>query len=198
MEKRRYETTFIINGGLEEFFVQQLTKEVLNLIRNNGGDIRAWEQMGRRRLAYPIDKKVNGYYVYVYYDAPPTLPGILERFFRLEENILRFLTVKLDKRGIEYREKWIAEKGLKAPTESDYKMEAIEAAISSEEEIALTPEITDELGAETPYESFDEIFEAYENPLHSSPKKESLEAENPESETVSDEQKQDNEAEERE
>ncbi len=152
IEKRRYETTFIINGGLEEFMVQQLTKEVLNLIRNNGGEIIAWQQTGRRRLAYPIEKKVNGYYIYVYYDAPPLLPALLERFFRLEENILRFLTVRLDKRGIEYRDQWIAAKGLTAPTESDYQMEAIEEAIASEEEIAVSAESPAEETAPSPAE----------------------------------------------
>ncbi len=144
LEKRRYETTFIINGGLEEFLVRQLTKEVLNLIRNNGGEIIAWQQMGRRRLAYPIEKKVNGYYIYVYYDAPPLLPALLERFFRLEENILRFLTVKLDKRGIAYRDRWIAEKGLSAPTESDYQMEEVQEAIAAEEDIAVAPTTTED------------------------------------------------------
>ncbi|HEV8537908.1 MAG TPA: 30S ribosomal protein S6, partial [Bacteroidota bacterium] len=63
--KRLYETTFIINASIEDSQIEALNAHVQEIITGNGGEIRAVNRWGRKRLAYPIQKKNNGYYVNV-------------------------------------------------------------------------------------------------------------------------------------
>jgi len=63
-------------------------------LTNNGSDILATDEMGMRKLAYPIDKNERGFYCVVYYKANGDSVSELERQLRYNENILRFMTVK--------------------------------------------------------------------------------------------------------
>jgi small subunit ribosomal protein S6 len=103
--KSAYETTFIVNAGLEDHSVDSVIDNVREFVQNHGGAISNLDKWGRKRLAYPIQKKNNGFYVYMRYDAPTNLQPLLERFFQLEENIIRHLTVQLTAAAIEYRDK---------------------------------------------------------------------------------------------
>jgi small subunit ribosomal protein S6 len=99
--KRLYETTIIINASIEDTQIEALTAHVQETITSNGGEIAAVNKWGRKRLAYAIQKKNNGYYVNIEYLAPGTVVARLEHIFLLDENILRFLTIQLDKKAIE-------------------------------------------------------------------------------------------------
>jgi small subunit ribosomal protein S6 len=77
---RHYETTFILRPNLGE----EQTTEVICLDR--------W---GVKRLAYEINKEVQGYYVYLNYAAPGKSVDEIERIFRIDDRVLRYLTVKL-------------------------------------------------------------------------------------------------------
>ncbi len=101
--KRWYETTFIVNAGLEDHAVDGVVNKVVEYIKNNGGEISTVDKWGRKRLAYPINKKNNGYYVYVIFESAATLPPLLERYFFLDDNVIRQLTVELDLKMLEYR-----------------------------------------------------------------------------------------------
>jgi len=105
--KHTYETTFIVNAALEDANIEPIVNSTIEFIQNNGGSITTLDKWGRRRLAYPIQKKHNGYYVYAMYDAPPTLIPQLERYFQLEENILRHLTLKMTAPAIEFRKQFL-------------------------------------------------------------------------------------------
>ncbi|MCS6808308.1 MAG: 30S ribosomal protein S6 [Bacteroidota bacterium] len=105
--KRTYETTFIVNASLEDATIEHIITSTIEFIKNNGGVITTLDKWGRRRLAYPIQKKHNGFYVYVMYDAPATLLPQLERYFHLEENILRHLTLKMSKHALEFRKAFL-------------------------------------------------------------------------------------------
>ena len=70
---RHYETTIIINGALEEEPIAQVVTRTSEFITRNGGDIKNADHWGRRRLAYPINKKNNGYYVQFTVDGPAEL-----------------------------------------------------------------------------------------------------------------------------
>ena len=105
--KHTYETTFIVNAALEDAAIEPIVNNTVEFIRNNGGSITTMDKWGRRLLAYPIQKKHNGYYVYVMYDAPPTLLPQLERYFQLEENILRHLSLKMNSHAIEFRKQFL-------------------------------------------------------------------------------------------
>jgi small subunit ribosomal protein S6 len=102
--KRDYETTFIINASLEDTQIETVITQATEIIIRNGGEISATNRWGRKRLAYTIKKKNNGYYVHLEYIAPGSVIPQLERMLLLDENILRFLTIQLDKKAIIARE----------------------------------------------------------------------------------------------
>ena len=92
----RYEMIYIIDADLEEAARKELTEKVSALITANGGEIeKVDETWGKRRLAYAIDYKTEGWYVLVNFNAPAELPRELERNLQINENILRYLVVKL-------------------------------------------------------------------------------------------------------
>ena len=94
--KNNYETTFIINASLEDGQIESTISHVSEVITRNGGEITALNKWGRKRLAYPIQKKNNGFYVNLEFVAPATAMAQLERVYQLDENTLRFLPIHLD------------------------------------------------------------------------------------------------------
>jgi len=101
--KRQYETTFIVNASLEDPQVEAVITQVTEVITNNGGEIISTNKWGRRRLAYPIKKKNNGYYVNIEFTAPTGAIPQLQKMYQLDENIIRYLTIQLDKKAIQAR-----------------------------------------------------------------------------------------------
>ncbi len=92
----RYELTYIIDTTLEETARKELIEKVSALIAANGGEVeKVDETWGKRRLAYAIDHKNEGYYVLVTMNAPGEAISELERNLRINDSILRYLTVKL-------------------------------------------------------------------------------------------------------
>ena len=92
----RYEMIYIIDTNLEETARKELIEKVSGLIEGNGGEIeKVDETWGKRRLAYAIDYKTEGWYVLVNFKAPADLPRELERNLQINENVLRYLVVKL-------------------------------------------------------------------------------------------------------
>ena len=95
----RYELTYIIDTALEETARKELIEKFSNLITANGGEIeKVDETWGKRRLAYAINDKVEGYYVLVTMKAPTDLPREIERTMGINENILRCLIIKLEEK----------------------------------------------------------------------------------------------------
>lgn len=93
---RQYEMIFILRPDLSEEQVNQaVTKYQEFLTEKNATDLetKIW---GKRRLAYPIQKKVDGIYVQFNYQADGTQIAPLERMMRLGEDVMRYLTIKLD------------------------------------------------------------------------------------------------------
>ena len=83
-------------SGLEEAARKELIEKVSALITANGGEIeKVDETWGKRRLAYAIDNKTEGWYVIVTFQAPAELPRELERNLQINEDVLRYLVVKL-------------------------------------------------------------------------------------------------------
>ena len=93
----RYEMIYIIDADLEEAARKELIEKVSALITNNGGEIeKVDETWGKRRLAYAIDYKTEGWYVLVTFKAPADLPRELERNLEIYDDVLRYLVVKLE------------------------------------------------------------------------------------------------------
>jgi len=95
----RYEMIYIIDTDLEETARKELIEKVSALIEGNGGEIeKVDETWGKRRLAYAIDYKTEGWYVLVNFKAPADLPRELERNLQINESVLRYLVVKLEEK----------------------------------------------------------------------------------------------------
>jgi small subunit ribosomal protein S6 len=100
---RTYETTFIVNASLDDAQVEAVIARVQETIAKNGGTIKAVNKWGRKRLAYAINKRTNGFYVNVEFEAPGTVLAHLERAYQLDEMVLRNLTIVLDRKALAAR-----------------------------------------------------------------------------------------------
>jgi len=105
MKKNAYESAVIINAALDDEQIESIVSRIKEFITNNGGDIREIENWGRKRLAYMINKSKIGYYTVFRFDAPTSIISKLERNYTLDEHILRYLTISLDRDAVEYLEK---------------------------------------------------------------------------------------------
>lgn len=102
MRKNMYESAVIINAALDDAQIEAVVTKIQDTIQLNGGVISVLDKWGRKRLAYMINKSKIGYYVIFRFEAPTEAIAKLERVYRLEESIIRFLTISLDKYAIEY------------------------------------------------------------------------------------------------
>ena len=102
MRKHHYESAVIINAALEDEQIDNIVNKLKDTITVNGGEIVDVDVWGRKRLAYQIKKSKIGYYVIFRFEAPVQAIAQIERIYRLEEAILRFLTIQLSKFALEY------------------------------------------------------------------------------------------------
>lgn len=105
MKSGVYESAILINAALEDNQIENVINRVKEFITTNGGQIRDFENWGRKRLAYPVKKSKIGYYAIFRFEAPGSIVSKLERFYNLDEHILRYLTIKLSKEALEQIEK---------------------------------------------------------------------------------------------
>jgi len=126
-----YETTVVIDSMLKPDDIKNLRDRITNFISNNGGEIVKVEDWGKRRLAYEIKKKQYGFYVYIRFSAPPPFLRLIEKEYRLNESLLRYLTVKLDKRALQ-REEMERQKPLPTSAEEENGVPASASVINSE------------------------------------------------------------------
>jgi small subunit ribosomal protein S6 len=88
-----YELTVIIDSSSDESSLQSEIEKIENRITGSGGKIHKLDRWGVKRLAYEIDKHNQGYYVFFLFECDPGLTSELERNMKINDNILRFLTV---------------------------------------------------------------------------------------------------------
>ena len=91
----QYEALYIITPELEEEATKALVEKFSGIITGNGGEIVSVDEWGKRRLAYAIDYKTEGYYVYVGFNAGAELPKELTRNLQINESVIRSQIVKL-------------------------------------------------------------------------------------------------------
>jgi small subunit ribosomal protein S6 len=94
---RRYETIFIADNDLSEEDRSPIFEKLKDLIQQHGGLLVMVDEWGGKKLAYEIKKKARGYYVRLDYCGSGILVNEIERFFRIDDRILKFMTVLLDK-----------------------------------------------------------------------------------------------------
>lgn len=92
---RRYETTFIIDPDLPQDGRVQVIEKIKTLIEKEKGIIVDVEEWGQRKLAYEIGKKLRGYYLCINYCGSPKLVEELERTSRLDDKIMKYMTIMI-------------------------------------------------------------------------------------------------------
>jgi small subunit ribosomal protein S6 len=91
-----YENIFIARQDISTAQVEALTETFANLVVENGGKVEKREYWGLRNLAYRIKKNRKGHYVLFNLDVPPAVVNELERNMRINEDVLRYLTVRVE------------------------------------------------------------------------------------------------------
>ena len=89
----KYESVIIINPNLEAESTKALIEKFSNLI-NTDGNVVSVEELGKKKLAYEINKNKEGYYVVFKFEANPSLITELERVYRITDDIIKFIDVK--------------------------------------------------------------------------------------------------------
>lgn len=110
MEKviNSYETMFIVDVEGGEAAIKTTVDKFTGLISSNAEIVEVTE-WGKRRLAYAINDKPEGYYVVVTFKSEPAFPAELDRIYNIDESIMRSMTLKLDYEAVKHEQPVIAE-----------------------------------------------------------------------------------------
>lgn len=92
---RRYETIFIVRPNIAEDEIDAVINKTSSIIEGDGGIILRIDKWGLKKLAYLIKKESQGYYVYLDYAGVPASVSEIERIFRIDDKVLKYLTIKL-------------------------------------------------------------------------------------------------------
>ena len=91
----KYESVIIINPIVDEEGVKELVKKFTDLI-NTDGKVEKVDELGKKKLAYEVQKNKEGYYVVFYFEANPNLISELERNYRITDEVIKFMSVKVE------------------------------------------------------------------------------------------------------
>ncbi len=117
---RNYEIMFIVNPNTTEDEIDKINSQIENIVTSAGGEIQKIEKMGKRRLAYEVQRFREGYYVLFAIGANGDIVRECERRLRVMDAVIKYLTVRVDEetRRFEkiraYREKRAARRGVNA------------------------------------------------------------------------------------
>ncbi|MDG2454491.1 MAG: 30S ribosomal protein S6 [Bacteroidia bacterium] len=107
MAKTNYESVVVLTPVLSEKMMQEAVLSFEKLITENGGELIHKENWGLTKMAYPIQKKTTGFYQIFEFAAEPNAETVdkLELAYRRDEQVLRYLCIKLDKHAAKYNER---------------------------------------------------------------------------------------------
>jgi len=94
---RKYETVYILRPDLDEEAIKSMVERFSNLVTEQGGEVVKVDEWGIRRLAYPIEKQREGYYVVMNFNAEADVPKELERVFKITDGVMRYIVVREEK-----------------------------------------------------------------------------------------------------
>jgi small subunit ribosomal protein S6 len=89
---RAYETMLVLKADLEEATRDSVIEKYEGVVAKEGGTVLPTTKLGKRRLAYEIDKNREGFYALLNFQANTTTPAELERLLKIDESVLRYLT----------------------------------------------------------------------------------------------------------
>jgi small subunit ribosomal protein S6 len=133
---RKYETFFIVDPDLPDETNAALDNKIQSIVATNGGEVLTYVPWGKRKLAYAIRKRTRGLYVLMEYAGGAQLVGELERNLRIDERILKFITVMLAERFDPEKERErVAAQPVVAPFSEDEESAALPLGGEEEEEM---------------------------------------------------------------
>jgi len=106
----RYEIGFIITPDANEEEVKKIVESISGSIKKAKGVIQNIDEWGRKRMAYPIKKSLEGYYVFIQTEVDGAVIAELERRMKQMEKVLRFITLRLDdklKKANKLTKRWL-------------------------------------------------------------------------------------------
>jgi small subunit ribosomal protein S6 len=139
--KRDYELGFIISPEVSEEETRSILDRLGQIVAQHDGQVVKVNQWGRRRLAYPIERHRDGYYVFIDMILTPETVIELERTLKVSEIVLRYMLTKRDAKAVQKEREEREEREARA---------AAAAAAKAEAESAAAPSVTSE---ETPAEA---------------------------------------------
>ena len=90
----KYESIYIINPDVDAEGIKGLVEKFNALIESEGGKVTETNEWGMKKLAYPIKKFTQGYYVLVSFEAKPEFVDELERIYKITDTVIKFITVR--------------------------------------------------------------------------------------------------------
>lgn len=87
----KYESLYIVNAEQSEEEINAQAAKYAEIVTANGGNVTEVKHWGSRRLAYAINFKNDGYYILMHFEAEPTFVKELERLYRIDENVMRYM-----------------------------------------------------------------------------------------------------------
>lgn len=126
---RIYEQLFIVRPDAAEPEIDAFLEQITGVISEAGGKLDKLEKWGVRKLAYPVQKRQEGYYVLMQYGAQPEVVKEIERRFRVSDLVLRYLTVRIDEKlkWLEKRKKLREKRAQRKPAAARLATEAAPA-----------------------------------------------------------------------
>lgn len=110
MVKNHYESYIIVDGNYEDNVIEEIIKKYDAFLKKNEVEIKNVDRIGRRRMAYAIKKKQNGFYICFELIAKAEVIAKLERTYKLDENIIRYLTIIMDKKTLKEKDDYLKKK----------------------------------------------------------------------------------------
>jgi len=137
----RYEIGFIVTPEVNEEEVKKIIESITSTITKAKGVIENLDEWGRKKLAFPIQKNLEGYYVFVQTEVDGSVIATLERRMKQMEKVLRFITLRLDdklKKSNKLTKRWAKIDKLRRKTMASSEEKESEEFTESEEETDAT------------------------------------------------------------
>lgn len=96
-EQRLYEGMYILSASLSEEALKKALERITKTIEKSGGEIHKIHEMGRKKLAYEINKHKQGQYFLLYFSVVPSLIEEMWKEYHLNEDLIRYVTMRTEK-----------------------------------------------------------------------------------------------------
>jgi len=134
---RHYETAFLITPKLEDEEMEKLIQKMADVVAKKKGKMIKIDRWGKKKLAYPVEKNNEAFYVFFHYQGEPDIPAELERRFRQTEPVLRYLTLRKEVQPVAKKRRIKKKKAEEIGEEKEGKeiFEEKEEALSDSDEL---------------------------------------------------------------